>query len=171
MTPGSPPLDPEVFRSLMGGVAGHVAVVTALDPEGRPVGLTTTAVTSVSAEPPLLLVCVDLTSRTLPALRQGRRFVVNFMHDGSEALAARFASKRDDKFAGVEWRPSAHGIPVLSAHSIGWAECRIVEEVEAGDHVVLIGGLEAGEIVDEEGGALLYHRRRFGSWAPLASSS
>lgn len=162
-----PSMAAESFRELMAGLAGHVAVVTALDPDGRPVGLTTTAVTSVSATPPLLLVCVDLTSRTLPALRQGRRFVVNFLHDGSEALAARFASKLDEKFDGIEWSPTGSGIPVLREHSLGWAECRITEEVEAGDHVILIAKLEAGQTVDEKGDALLYHRRSFGSWAPL----
>lgn len=161
-------LDPDRFRDLMGALAGHVAVITALDPDQRAVGLTTTALSSVSAEPPLLLVCVDLTSRTLPSLRAGRRFVVNLMHDGSESVAARFASKLDDKFADVAWSASPHGIPVLEEHVIGWLECRTEREIEAGDHVILLAEPEAGRIAAEDAGALLYHRRRFGSWAPLA---
>jgi flavin reductase (DIM6/NTAB) family NADH-FMN oxidoreductase RutF len=161
------PIAAEDFRELMAGLAGHVAVVTTLDADGRPTGLTTTAVTSVSALPPLLLVCVDLTSRTLPALRQGRRFVVNFLHDGSEALAARFASKLDEKFDGIDWTRSRSGMPVLREHSLGWVECRVTEEVEAGDHVILIAELEAGQTVNAQGDALLYHRRSFGSWAPF----
>src|SRR5690349_9067254 len=149
MSPPATSLAADHFRRLMAGLAGHVAVVTTLDSQGRPVGLTTTAVTSVSAVPPLLLVCVDLTSRTLPALQEGRRFVVNFLHDGSAELAARFASKRDEKFEGVDWIRSANGIPVLREHSLGWAECRVTEEIEAGDHVILLGELEAGQTVDE----------------------
>lgn len=173
MTPTPLPsggLDPERFRALMGSLAGHVAVITTLDPHRRGVGLTTTALTSVSAEPPLLLVCVDLTSRTLPSLREKGRFVVNLMHDGSEPVAARFASKLDDKFVDVAWSPSPHGIPVLEEHSIGWLECRTVNEIEAGDHAVLIAEPEAGEKGSENAGALLYHRRRFGSWTPLAAT-
>jgi flavin reductase (DIM6/NTAB) family NADH-FMN oxidoreductase RutF len=164
-------IDPDRFRALMGALAGHVAVITALDPERRRVGLTTTALTSVSAEPPLLLVCVDLTSRTLPALRDGRRFVINLMHDGSEAVAIRFASKLDNKFLDLAWSESPHGIPVLEEHSIGWLECRTEREIEAGDHAILIAEPETGGIAADEAGALLYHRRRFGSWTPLVARS
>ena len=129
----------------MASYPAGVAVVTTLDTDGTPRGLTTTAVSSVSAEPPLLLVCVDLTSRTLPALRAGGRFVVNFLREGRSELARLFASKAEDKFAGVEWRPSATGMPVLEADALAWAECVTVHEIEPGDHVVLLGQVEDGD--------------------------
>src|SRR5438552_17456767 len=105
----------------MASYPAGVAIVTTLETDGTPRGLTTTAVSSVSADPPLLLVCVDLTSRTLPALRAGGRFVVNFLREGRAELARLFASKRDDKFEHVSWRASASGIPVLEDDAPAWA--------------------------------------------------
>ena len=100
-----------------------VAIVTTLDEHGEPKGLTTNAVCSVSAEPPLLLVCVDVASRTLAALRHARRFVVNFMSDGRADLCALFASKADDKFADVQWEPGLGGVPLLAEDALAYAEC------------------------------------------------
>ena len=86
------------FFGIMSAFPTGVAIVTTLEPDGTPRGLTTNAVTSVSAEPPILLVCVDRCSRTLPALLHTKRFVVNFMRDDCAELCALFASKADDKF-------------------------------------------------------------------------
>ena len=85
----------------------------------------------MSADPPLLLVCVDLESRTLEALRVRGRFVVNFMRQGRGDLCLLFASKADDKFAAVTWRPSPRGLPVLADDALAWAECGAVQEIEA----------------------------------------
>ena len=82
--------------------------------------------------------------RTLPALRAGGRFVVNFLREGRSEIARLFASKRDDKFDQVDWRPSASGMPVLTADALAWAECVTVQELEPGDHVILLGQVEEG---------------------------
>src|SRR5437764_15186396 len=116
------PVERQTFLEIMASFPSGVAIVTTLDGGDVPRGLTTTAVSSVSAEPPLLLVCVDLTSRTLPALRDGGRFVVNFLREGRSELARLFASKADDKFEGVDWRPTASGMPVLESDALAWAE-------------------------------------------------
>jgi flavin reductase (DIM6/NTAB) family NADH-FMN oxidoreductase RutF len=100
------------FFEIMASFPSGVAIVTTLDPEGVPRGLTTTAVSSVSAHPPTVLVCVDLGSRTLDALRARRRFVVNFMGQGRSQLCLLFASKADDKFDRVSWRPTETGLPL-----------------------------------------------------------
>ncbi len=105
----------EEFFAIMSAFPTGVAIVTTLDADGQPRGLTTNAVSSVSADPPMLLVCVDRTSRTLEALRHARRFVVNFMSDGGADLCALFASKADDKFASVAWEPGLGGVPLLVA--------------------------------------------------------
>ena len=138
------PVERDLFVEIMASYPAGVAVVTTLDADGTPRGLTTTAVSSVSAEPPLLLVCVDLTSRTLPALRAGGRFVVNFLREGRSELARTFASKAEDKFEGVEWSATASGLPVLHADALAWAECVTVHEIEPGDHVILLGQVEEG---------------------------
>jgi flavin-dependent trigonelline monooxygenase, reductase component len=155
----------ETFLEIMASFPAGVTIVTTLDEFGSPKGLTTSAVASVSAEPPLLLVCVDFTSRTLPALRAGGRFLVNFMRAGTADVCRLFASKSEDKFAEVEWRASASGMPHLYEDAIAWAECVTVQEVEAGDHVVLLGSVEAGAPAAPGEQPLVYYRRAWGAWA------
>jgi flavin reductase (DIM6/NTAB) family NADH-FMN oxidoreductase RutF len=160
------PVDRETFGEIMASYPAGVAIVTTVDMDGTPRGLTTTAVSSVSADPPLLLVCVDLMSRTLPALRAGR-FVVNFLREGRSELARLFATKRDDKFDLVTWRPSDTGLPVLEADALAWAECATVHELEAGDHFILLGQIEAGaSAAHGEDAPLMYYRRSWGVWRP-----
>jgi flavin reductase (DIM6/NTAB) family NADH-FMN oxidoreductase RutF len=160
------PVERDLFVEIMASYPAGVAIVTTLEADGTPRGLTTTAVSSVSAEPPLLLVCVDLTSRTLPALRAGGRFVVNFLREGRSELARTFASKAEDKFAGVHWRRTASGMPVLEEDALAWAECVTVQELEPGDHVILLGQVEEGAGATDEAAPLMYYRRSWGVWRP-----
>ena len=140
-----------------------VAVVTTLDADGEPRGLTTNALCSVSAEPPLLLVCVDRESRTLPALLHSKRFVVNFLAERRDVLARLFASKAEDKFAAVAWEPGLGGMPCLREDSLAYAECETEQELEAGDHVVLTGLVVGGMSPDPESVPILYFRREYSS--------
>ena len=130
------PLDREAFFEVMASFPTGVAIVTTVSDDGAPRGLTTTAVCSVSANPPTILVCVDLGSRTLAALRATRAFVVNFMGEGRSELCLLFASKAEDKFARVTWQPTRAGLPVLHEDVLAWAECSTLHELEVGDHVL-----------------------------------
>lgn len=158
-------LDSTAFFEVMSAFPSGVGIVTTLDRGGEPRGLTTTAIASVSAEPPMLLVCVDRGSRTLPALRHHGSFVVNFVRVGHDELALRFASRADDKFAGVEWRPSGHGIPILADHVVGWVECETERVIEAGDHTLFLGRALDGHPPDPDHAPVVYFQRRFGIWA------
>jgi len=140
-----------------------VAIVTTLDVDGKPRGLTTNALCSVSADPPLLLVCVDEESRTLAALLHSKRFVVNFVAEGRDELALRFASKADDKFASVAWEPGLGGMPCLREDSLAYAECETEQELEAGDHVIVTGRVVGGMAPDPESVPILYFRRSYSS--------
>ena len=153
----------EEFFAIMSAFPTGVAVVTTLDADGGPRGLTTNALCAVSAEPPLLLVCVDRESRTLPALRHSRRFVVNFLAERRDELARVFASKVDDKFAGVDWTPGLGGMPCLRTDSLAYAECAVEQELEAGDHVVFTGLVEGGLAPDPASVPILYFRRTYSS--------
>lgn len=157
-------VDDVTFRELMSAFPSGVAIVTAAGTDGAPLGLTTRSFVSVSAEPPLLLVSIDRTSRTLPAIRGSRAFVVNFLAAGREELSAVFASKAADKFAGVEWRPSAvaRGAPILTADAVGYAECLVSSEVEAGDHWLILATVEDGRFLG--GTPLMYYRRSYAGW-------
>lgn len=159
-------VDRKTFFDIMASFPTGVAIVTTLDPEGAPKGLTTTAVASVSADPPLVLVCVDLGSRTLAALRASGRFVVNFIREGRSDLCLLFASKEEDKFAAVSWSRSAGGLPVLREDTLAWAECAVEQEHEVGDHVIFLGRVEAGEGPAGEDLPLMYYRRSWGVWKP-----
>ena len=159
------------FFEIMASFPSGVAIVTTLDPEGAPRGLTTTAVSSVSAHPPTVLVCVDLGSRTLDALRARRRFVVNFMGQGRSQLCLLFASKADDKFDRVSWRPTETGLPLLEEDVLAWAECCTMHDLEVGDHVILVARVEAGGVVPELESPLMYYRRSWGVWSPTQEPS
>lgn len=165
-TTGAAGLDRASFAEIMAVLASGVAIITTRAADGAPKGLTSTAVCSASAEPPLLLTCVDRNSRTLPVLREAKRFVANFMRGGEEDTCRVFASKRDDKFEYIDWEETASGLPVLSERAIAWIECRIVAEYEAGDHVILLGHIEKGEVPNGEWSPLVYYRRDWGMWRP-----
>src|SRR4051794_41660617 len=115
----------------MRGVSrGGGGVTPPADAGGRLGGLPSNAVSSVSAAPPMLLVCVAKTSRTLPALLERRGFLVNFMGEGAAPMCKRFASKLEsaEKFAGSSWQPSALGHPHLDQDSIAFADCETEAE-------------------------------------------
>lgn len=163
-------MDREMFFAIMSAFPTGVAIVTALDAEGNPRGLTTNAVTSVSADPALLLVCVDLNSRTLPAIKFSERFVVNFMAEESEEICRRFASKVEDKFEGLAWAYSPNNLPVLHEHTLAWADCSIERELEIGDHVVFVGSVDAGAVAPLKRAPLAYYAKTFDRLLSLAGA-
>ncbi len=160
-------IDRQSFFEVMASFPSGVAIVTTVAADDTPRGLTTTAVCSVSADPPTVLVCVDLGSRTLDALRATRRFVVNFIGEGRSELCLLFASKAEDKFAQVSWRPTESGLPLLHDDVLAWAECSTVRELEVGDHVLLVAEVENGGVQPELEPPLMYYRRSWGVWSPV----
>src|SRR4051812_16040405 len=158
------PVDRDRYRQLAGAFPTGVTIVTTCDPEGAPRGLTTQSFVGLSTEPPMMLVAIDKTSRTLRSLQQSRGFVINFLKTGADDVSTRFASKGDDKFEGIAWRPSraADGAPILHESSVAYAECRTVLQQEAGDHWIFVGEVEGGEMLS--GVPLMYSRRTYASW-------
>ena len=134
--------DQQRFREVIGHFATGVAVVTCTGPDG-PAGLTTNAVTSLSLDPLLLLVCFDNGSRTLPAVRASGRFAVNVLAEGGEDLARTFASKQllgHEKFEAVTHTVD-HGVPVLD-DALAWLVCDLQELLPGGDHTIGIGAVQ-----------------------------
>jgi flavin reductase (DIM6/NTAB) family NADH-FMN oxidoreductase RutF len=142
-----------------------VAIVTCNGEDG-PAGLTTNAVTSLSLDPLLLLVCFDNSSRTLSVVRDSRRFAVNVLRAGQEDLAAMFASKRlpAEKFEAVT-HTVAHGVPVLD-EALAWVACDLVELLPGGDHTIGIGAVIDGAA--SEGEPLVFFR---GAYAHLGAAT
>ena len=144
------------FRDAMAGLASGVCVVTTAA-DGVPAGLTTTAVMSVSLEPPLVAVGVGWSSRTLAPLREARRFALHVLPHDREEVATRFASKAPDKFAGLVVHPGLGGVPVLTGDARHVLECETWAEVEAGDHVLLVGRVVRVHSADVGHGRALVH--------------
>jgi flavin reductase (DIM6/NTAB) family NADH-FMN oxidoreductase RutF len=157
-------VDKATFFAIMGAFPTGVTIVTTMDEEGKPRGLTSNAVCSVSAEPPLMLVCVDKRSNTLPALQHTKKWTVNFLVSGRGELSNLFASKEPDKFTDVSWQPGGNGMPWLHTDTIAHAECSTQQEIDAGDHVILLGLVEGGEQPAPGTHPLMYFRRNYATW-------
>lgn len=154
------------FRDTIGRLPTGVAIVTSIGPAG-PAGMTTNAVTSLSLEPLLLIVCFELRSRTLEVVRASRRFGVNVLRAGDEELAAVFASKRvgPEKFEALtdhRWSEE-HGVPVLD-RALAWVACELRELLPGGDHEIGIGAVVATG-AEPQGDPLVFHR---GAYTTLA---
>jgi flavin reductase (DIM6/NTAB) family NADH-FMN oxidoreductase RutF len=151
-------IDATEYRDLIGNFPTGVAIVTCQGEDG-PAGLTTNAVTSLSLDPLLLLVCFDNASRTLPAVQSAQRFAVNILRAGQEDLAAVFASKRvaREKFESVT-HTVAHGVPVLD-DALAWIACDLVDLLPGGDHTIGIGSVIDGAASDGE--PLVFFRGRY----------
>ena len=132
-------LDAQELRRLMSRWTTGVAVVTSRGEDG-PRGATTNAFTSLSLDPPLVLVCLDRSSHTLQAARESGRFCVNVLATGQEEVARRFATKLsgEEKLAAVPYEIRANGIPALQG-TLAWVVCELIRDVEGGDHAILIG--------------------------------
>jgi len=146
-------ITPDEFRHVLSHFATGVTVVTTWDADGRPTGLTASAFTSVSLEPPLILVCVDHNAQSYPALRASGRFAVNILAAEHEAVSRRFASTSTDEFDGLTYRPGALGLPLLP-EALAHLECRTVHAYPGGDHTIFVGEVEAAQA--REGAPLVY---------------
>ncbi len=138
-------LTPAEFRTALRSFATGVTVVTTRDREGHPSGLTASAFTSVSLDPPLVLICVDHAATAHPDLRERGWFAVNILRREQETLSRRFAVSGGDKFRGVACHDGRAGLPLLDG-ALTTLECRIVEAHEAGDHTIFIAQVEAASV-------------------------
>lgn len=152
------PLSRDAFRRACGRFATGVAIVTTLDAGGAPCGLTVNSFTSVSLEPPLVLFCLDRGSQALAAFEQANSFVVNILDEAQRELSQRFATRQDDRFAGIDYRLGVSGAPVL-ADSLAILECRRHAVLDGGDHLVFLG--QVIDVSARDGDPLLYFAGRY----------
>ena len=145
-------VDAETFRACMRHVPGAVSVVTTLH-EGARAGLTVTAVCSVSAEPPQMLVCVNRASSAERVILAAGRFGVSYLAHDQQEVAEAFAGAVGDRFGAADWTQLASGIPILAGAAAAF-ECVVVQAVEAGTHTIFIGAVVAA--VAQLGQNLIY---------------
>ncbi|OFW77691.1 MAG: hypothetical protein A2201_00125 [Alicyclobacillus sp. RIFOXYA1_FULL_53_8] len=151
------PVNSDSFKQALGRFASGVTIVTTADGE-RLSGLTVSAFSSVSLDPPLVLVCINKQSSAVDTLRSGRVFAVNFLSDEQIALSNHFASRTTDKFSDTAYHLGTLGVPILQG-CLAHLEGSLVQEIDAGDHYVYIGQVEATEFDDTKQPLLYYHGR------------
>jgi flavin reductase (DIM6/NTAB) family NADH-FMN oxidoreductase RutF len=127
----------DYFRSILGHFATGVAVVTAFD-GSEPIGMTVQSFCSLSLDPPLILLCPARTSTTWPRIEARKKLCINLLAENQEHLARQFARSGTDKFAGVEWSPTATTNSPLLEGSLAWLDCELTAVHAGGDHIVAI---------------------------------
>jgi flavin reductase (DIM6/NTAB) family NADH-FMN oxidoreductase RutF len=154
-------VDPDLFRSVLGRFASSVTVLSARDAQGKDHGMTVSAFSSVSLDPPLVLACVDKTASIYPTLQKTDQIGISILSETQEACSRRFAEKDADRFDDLEIVRGANGVALL-AGALAHLECRIVARHDGGDHTIYIASVEQAAALS--GRPLLYYR---GGYAQL----
>ncbi|MFI9557540.1 flavin reductase [Nonomuraea endophytica] len=157
--------DEHFFRQVLGRYPTGVVAVTSVDDDGQPLGMIVGSFSSVSLQPRLVSFMAARTSSSYARQRTRDRFCVNVLSDRHEEVCKALAVKRGtDKFAGVGWRPSPLGSPVIDG-VVAWIDCVVVDEIEAGDHYIVLGRVEDLEAAGP-GLPLIFHNGGYGSFIP-----
>jgi 3-hydroxy-9,10-secoandrosta-1,3,5(10)-triene-9,17-dione monooxygenase reductase component len=158
-----PVIGSDTFRRVMGHFVTGVTVVTALDGE-RPFGITVNALSSVSLEPPLVMVALDRRRFLTPIVRAAGRYAVCVLSEDQQALSDCFAGAPvepgRDAFCGAHWHAGPTGLPLIDG-AIAMLECTVVETFSAGDHDLFIGRVDSLDNEPQQAMPLLYYRRRY----------
>jgi len=157
-------VSPEAFKASLGCRASGVAIVTSCSEE-RVHGMTVSDFTSVSLDPPLIVVSASETANTLEVIRAGKCFAVNILAADQEELSNVFADKEreDTRFEGLDWSKAVTGAPIIAGSKV-MLDCSVVAMHVAGDHVLCIGQVEHVEIHDVE--PLVYYQGRYHDLSP-----
>lgn len=154
------PLDPAAFRAALSRFPSGVCIVTTQEVGGRPRGFTANAFSSLSLEPPLVLVCLDKKAESHDAFRVAPGFAVSILASHQMPLANLFAAKGPEKFEGIAVDAGDEtGLPLIP-EAVAHLECRMHQTIPVGDHTILVGEVIGAAVF--EGEPLVYHNRRFG---------
>ena len=151
--------DPRTLRDALGCFATGVTVVTCLGADGNPAGLTVNSFTSVSLDPPLLLVCIARQARCAPALAGAPFFAVNVLQTGQQPASIRFSTRDEDRFGATPWSTGETGAPLLM-ESLAVFECERHSVNDGGDHDILVGRVVRASF-DPTLDPLLYFRGKY----------
>jgi flavin reductase ActVB len=147
-------MDSNLFRRACAQFATGVAIASVLDPQGLPHGMTINSFTSVSMEPPLVLICIDRTCNLLAVFERAEYYGLSFLGQDQQPLSARFAQRGQDRFDGTPWVAGSTGVPLIP-DALAHLQCRVTDTVPAGDHVVLIAEVISADI--HSGTPLLFY--------------
>lgn len=148
-------IDQATFRQVLGHFPTGVTVIAGMD-DAEPVGLAVGSFFSLSLEPPLVGFCVGRTSGSWARMAPSKRFAVNILGADQEDVCRAFAMSGDDKFAGIGWRASEGGSPIIDG-VLAWIDCEIDAVHEGGDHEIVVGRV-LGMDIGHEGDPLVFFR-------------
>lgn len=151
-------MESDEFRRACGRFATGVSVASVVDRKGVPHGLTVSSFTSVSLDPPLILICLGHAVTSIDVFRAAPHFAINVLHENQQELAERFATKGYDRFDGVDWLRGETGVPLLPG-ALAQMECAVRQRVAAGDHDIVIAEMVAAQV--HEGEPLLYFASQY----------
>lgn len=134
--------DQKELRNVLGSFLTGVTVVTATTPEGEKYGFTANSFTSVSLDPPLVLVCLANSSANFDVFSTNKSFAINILSEHQRSVSHTFATPVEDRFAGLVYRTEVSGSPVID-DCAAWLDCQMHKTVDAGDHIILIGEVVA----------------------------
>lgn len=154
------PFDSITFRRALGRFATGVAIITMPGPDRKPIGMTCNSFTSVSLDPPLVQWSIAKSSRNYAVIGTLKHFAVHVLDASQGDLCRQFASKDQDRFAGVELEPGLHDLPLLARYHARF-ECEMYACHEAGDHVIVIGRVL--RVREQEGAPLIFYCSAFPS--------
>lgn len=163
MTPSEQGIEATRLRQVLGQYPTGVSVISATDGD-TPIGMTVGTFTSVSLDPPLVAFLPQKTSTTWPLIEKVGRFAVNVLTWEQEHLCRQMARPSDQKFEGVEWRPSANGSPIIDG-VVAWIDCEITSVVDAGDHWIVIGAVR-DMAIEQDALPLVFFRGGYGRFTP-----
>ena len=149
------PVSKDEFRAALSRFISGVTVVTTLGRDPRPAGITVSAFSSVSLDPPLVLACIDKRASLHDHLTEGRYFAVNILAEDQQGVSRLFASKDEDRFDGARYRWGTSGAPLLDG-ALAYIECRVVHAYPGGDHTIVVGEVESTGTAEHK--PLLYYR-------------
>jgi 3-hydroxy-9,10-secoandrosta-1,3,5(10)-triene-9,17-dione monooxygenase reductase component len=156
-------IDGRELRNAMGLFATGVTIITTKDATEKPFGLTANAFSSLSLDPPMLLICVDKGVDCYNCFEESRVFAVNFLSQTQEELSTRFATKGIEKFAGLSYSLGELGVALLDG-ALAHFECTVAHAYEGGDHTIYVGEIQ--RLVTAPGDPLLFYQGKYRSLAP-----
>lgn len=159
------PIKPEHFRDVLSHFATGVVVVTGVNEDGAPVGMTAQSLTSLSLDPPLVLVCPARSSTSWPRIAARRRFAVNVLGADQKSISGVFARSGTDKFSSIRWNSGELGMPLLS-DAMAHIECDLEVTHPGGDHHIAIGRVRTLAAASIEASPLVFFRSRYWVAAP-----
>ncbi len=143
------------FRNIMGHFTTGVSIVTTLAKNGAPIGMTVNSFTSVSLNPPLVLVCLNNSAGTIHQFLETEFFAISVLSESQSEISKLFAKRHSDRFIGTQWHKGENNMPLING-AIAHFECKRTQIHDGGDHTILLGEVTRAQLISDEAPLIYY---------------